>query len=174
MRSAGLRGKNTMTQKKKPHKELLFYWSIPELECVVQGNGPSVVIRVSLGVFDIPSVFAVEGDILLENNVAEYVPELQILVSSNSEEVGCIIGGAAKVSVSAYFVVSDVQSEGARFGSVEGAVAETSLISAVVLVSVGVPVFAEYAEVLNRNNEICAPDAVKAANSLCLSPVKLK
>ena len=107
-----------------------------------------------------------EGDILLENNVAEYVPELQIFASSNIEEVGCIIGGAAKVSVSADFVVSDIQSEGARFGSVEGAVAEASLISAVVLVSVGVPVFAEYAEVLNRNNEVCAPDAVKAVSSL--------
>lgn len=70
-------------------------------------------------------------------------------------------------SVSADSVVSNVQSEGARFGSVEGAVAEASLISAVVLVSVGVPVFAEYAEVLNRNNEVCTPDAVKAANSLC-------
>ena len=87
MRSAGLRGKNTMTQKKKPHKELLFYWSIQELECVVQGNGPSVVIIASLGVFDIPSVFAVEGDVLLENNIAEYVPELQIFAISNGEEV---------------------------------------------------------------------------------------
>ena len=108
-----------------------------------------------------------EGDILLENNVAEYVPELQIFASSNIEEVGCIIGDSAEVSVSADSVVSDVQSEGARFGSIESAVAEASLVSVVVLVSVGVPVFAEYAEVLNRNNEVCAPDAVKVISSLC-------
>lgn len=108
-----------------------------------------------------------EGDILLENNVAEYVPELQIFASSNIEEVRCIVSDSAEVSVSADFVISDVQSEGARFSSVEGAVAETSLISVVVLVSVGVPVFAEYAEVINRNNEVCAPDAVKAVSSLC-------
>ena len=108
-----------------------------------------------------------EGDILLENNVAEYVPELQIFASNSTEEVGCIIGGAAEVSTSADSVVSDIQSEGARFGSIESAVADASLVSVIVLVSVGVPVFAEYAEVLNRNNEVCAPDAVKAANILC-------
>lgn len=71
-----------------------------------------------------------ESDILLENNVAEYVPELQIFVSSNStDEVSCIVSDSAEVSVSADFVVSDVQSEGARFGSIEGAVAEASLIA---------------------------------------------
>ena len=148
-------------QKKKPHKELLFYWSIQELECVVQGNSPSVVIA-AICVLDVPSVFAVEGNVLLESNVAEYVPELQIFICSDViEEVGCIVSVSAEVSVSADFVVSNVQSEGARFGSVEGAVADASLVSAVVLVSVGVPVFTEYAEVLNRNNEVCAPDAVE-------------
>ena len=156
-----------MPQKKKPHKELLFYWSIQELECVVQGNSPSVVIA-AICIFDIPSVFAVECDVLLESNVAEYVPELQVFVSSNStEEIRCIIGGAAEVSVSTDSVVSNVQREGTRFSSIEGAVADASLISVVVLVSVGVPVFAEYAEVLNRNNEVRAPDAVKAVSSLC-------
>ena len=111
---------------------------------------------------------------LLESNVAEYVPELQIFASNSTEEVGCIIGGAAEVSTSADSVVSDIQSEGARFGSIESAVADASLVSVIVLVSVGVPVFAEYAEVLNRNNEVCAPDAVKAVSGFALSPVKLK
>ena len=103
-----------------------------------------------------------EGDVLLENNVAEYVPELQIFAISNStEEIRCIIGGAAEVSTSADSVVSNVQSEGARFSSVESAVAETCLPSGIRFVSVGIPVFAEYAEVLNRNNEVRAPDAVE-------------
>ena len=121
-----LAGKEYDDTKKKPHKELLFYWSIQELECVVQGNGPSVVIIASIGVFDIPSVFAVEGDVLLENNIAEYVPELQVFASSNIEEVGCIIGGAAEVSVSTDSVVSNVQSEGARFSSIEGAESDSA------------------------------------------------
>ena len=93
-------------KKKKLHKEPLFCGSIQELECVVQGNSPSVVIIVSLGVFDIPSVFAVEGNVLLENNVAEYVPELQVFAINNStEEIRCIIGGGAEVSTSADSVV---------------------------------------------------------------------
>lgn len=89
--SCGLQEKNTMPQKKKPHKELLFYWSIQELECVVQGNSPSIVI-IAICVLDVPSVFAVEGDVLLENNVAEYVPELQVFAISNIWEMFPYIG----------------------------------------------------------------------------------
>ena len=98
--------------------------------------------------------------VLLEGYISHCIPECyvgcimlcQILQSISLE--AC----AAEVYAFVNIVVSYIDSEGARFLQVQFAIADTCVPSSIIAVFIGgvLPVFTEYAEVLNRNGQVCA------------------
>lgn len=150
--------------KKKPLISRSFFLSQKRLECIIQGYGPGIIVVIIFCVLNVECIFTMECYILLENYIAEYIPELEFLVFLNAvKEVGSIIGCAAKVSIVTNSVVCNIQIEAARLCTVQRAVAKACLPSAVSFVSIGIPVFAKYAEIMNRNYQVCTPDAVKVS-----------
>jgi hypothetical protein len=105
-----------------------------------------------------------EINVLLKSNFSDSVPECYVgscIFGQVGQNVG-LEACAAEIDAFVNIVVSYIDSEGAWFLQVQFAVAEACVPSGIV-VGIGggvLPVFTEYAEVGNRNCQVCAEQFV--------------
>lgn len=122
---------------------------------------------------DVEGVFAVEVDVLLEGDVSDGVPVFHAIsvcarVGEVREDV-CLIAGATEVNAPIDAVVCYVSGEGARFLHVQLAIAKACISCGVITILPVciLPVFAEYAEISDRNRKASACDFI-TGEGVCL------
>ena len=150
-------------QKRKPLSRFPFFDSSfleKKLELVVEGYGPSILVSlVRIVSTDIECIFTMEEYILLESYISHCIPECNIgciIVAEILQDIG-LEACAAEVYAFVNIVVCYINSEGTRFLQVQLAIADTCVPSGIIAIVIGgvLPVFTEYAEVLNRNGQVC-------------------
>ena len=112
-------------------------------------------------------------NVLLQGYVSDCIPECNLVsFVLGAGQVGQNVGleaSAAEVNSLFNIVVSYIDSEGTWFLQVQFAIADACVPSGIVVVSCGVlPVFTEYAEVGNRNNEVSANQFIASKISCVL------